>query len=138
MSVPPANAMPSGRLRVGRYVVDVASREVHARGAKRAARLTPKSLAVLLTLAWQQGQGVTREQLLADVWPDTLPTNEVVTQAATQLRKALASNGSQRFDHIETIAKTGYRLLAPVAWEQRSDSSAAAGCFPPAVATTSR
>ncbi|MBB3855067.1 Tol biopolymer transport system component/DNA-binding winged helix-turn-helix (wHTH) protein [Xanthomonas arboricola] len=124
MSVPPANAMPSGRLRVGQCVVDVASREVHAPGAKRAARLAPKSLAVLLTLARQPGQVVTREQLLAEVWPDTLPTNDVVTQAVTQLRKALASNGSQRFEHIETIAKTGYRLLAPVAWEQPSDGPA--------------
>ncbi|NIJ92643.1 Tol biopolymer transport system component/DNA-binding winged helix-turn-helix (wHTH) protein [Xanthomonas campestris] len=136
MSVPPANAMPSGRLRVGQCVVDVASREVHAPGARRPARLAPKSLAVLLTLARQPGQVVTREQLLAEVWPDTLPTNDVVTQAVTQLRKALASNGSQRFEHIETIAKTGYRLLAPVAWEQRSDSSAdtVAG---PSVATVS-
>ncbi|PPU04500.1 winged helix-turn-helix domain-containing protein [Xanthomonas arboricola] len=116
--------MPPGRLRVGQCVVDVASREVHAPGAKRAVRLAPKSLAVLLTLARQPGQVVTREQLLAEVWPDTLPTNDVVTQAVTQLRKALASNGSQRFEHIETIAKTGYRLLAPVAWEQLSDSPA--------------
>ncbi|NIJ75375.1 Tol biopolymer transport system component/DNA-binding winged helix-turn-helix (wHTH) protein [Xanthomonas campestris] len=124
MSVPPANAMPSGRLCVGQCVVDVASREVHAPGARRAARLAPKSLAVLLTLARQPGQVVTRDQLLAEVWPDTLPTNDVVTQAVTQLRKALASNDSQRFAHIETIAKTGYRLLAPVAWEQQADSSA--------------
>ncbi|MBB3826665.1 winged helix-turn-helix domain-containing protein [Xanthomonas arboricola] len=113
--------MSSGRLRVGPCVVDVASREVHAPGARRVARLAPKSLAVLLSLARQQGQVVTREQLLADVWPDTLPTNDVVTQAVTQLRKALATHGSQRSEHIETIAKTGYRLMAPVAWETESD-----------------
>ncbi len=46
MSVPPVIAMPSGRLRVGQCVVDVASREVHAPGAKRPLRLAPKSLAV--------------------------------------------------------------------------------------------
>ncbi|PKV14271.1 winged helix-turn-helix domain-containing protein [Xanthomonas prunicola] len=109
--------MPSDRLRVGQCVVDVASREVHAPGAKRPLRLAPKSLAVLLTLARQPGQVVTREQLLAEVWPDTLPTNDVVTQAVTQLRKAFASHGGQRSEHIETIAKTGYRLMAAVAWE---------------------
>lgn len=85
--------MPSGRLRVGQCVVDIASREVHAPGAKRPPRLAPKSLAVLLTLARQPGQVVTREQLLAEVWPNTLPSNDVVTQAVTQLRKALASHG---------------------------------------------
>ncbi|QJD70108.1 biopolymer transporter Tol [Xanthomonas campestris pv. badrii] len=113
--------MSSGRLRVGQCVVDVASREVHAPGARRVLRLAPKSLAVLLTLARQPGQVVTREQLLAEVWPDTLPTNDVVTQAVTQLRKALGSHGSQRSEHIETIAKTGYRLLAPVAWDLHAE-----------------
>lgn len=106
-----------GRLRVGVCTVDVASREVHVPGAKRTPRLAPKALAVLLALARQPGQVVTREQLLAEVWPDTLPTNDVVTQAITQVRKALASDGSERSAHIETIAKTGYRLLAPVTWE---------------------
>ncbi|SON94233.1 putative regulatory protein [Xanthomonas citri pv. fuscans] len=123
MSVPPATALPSGRLRVGQCVVDVASREVHAPGAKRPLRLAPKSLAVLLTLARQPGQVVTREQLLAEVWPDTLPTNDVVTQAVAQLRKAFASHGGQRSEHIETIAKTGYRLMAAVVWEALAQRS---------------
>ncbi|HZW19095.1 MAG TPA: winged helix-turn-helix domain-containing protein, partial [Luteimonas sp.] len=108
------------RLRVGECVVDVASREVHAPGARRPARLTPKAMAVLRVLAEQPGQVVSREQLLAEVWPDTLPTNDVVTQAITQLRKALQYAGDEagRAGGIETIAKTGYRLLAPVQWEQ--------------------
>ncbi|WP_170292346.1 winged helix-turn-helix domain-containing protein [Xanthomonas maliensis] len=113
--------MPMGRLRVGSCVVDMASREVHVPDAKRPLRLAPKAVAVLATLARQAGQVVSREQLLAEVWPDTLPTNDVVTQAITQLRKAFASHGGQRSDYIETIAKTGYRLLAPVSWEESAD-----------------
>jgi Tol biopolymer transport system component/DNA-binding winged helix-turn-helix (wHTH) protein len=107
------------RLRVGECVVDIASREVHAPGARRPQRLTPKAMAVLKVLAEQPGQVVSREQLLAEVWPDTLPTNDVVTQAITQLRKALQYAGDEtgRMGGIETIAKTGYRLLAPVQWE---------------------
>lgn len=107
------------RLRVGECVVDIASREVHAPGARRPQRLTPKAMAVLKVLAEQPGQVVSREQLLAEVWPDTLPTNDVVTQAVTQLRKALqyAGDDAGRMGGIETIAKTGYRLLAPVQWE---------------------
>lgn len=124
MSVPPANAMPAARLYVGECVVDVTSREVHVPGARRVLRLAPKSLAVLLTLARQPGQVVSREQLLTEVWPDTLPTNDVVTQAVTQLRKAFASQGSERSQHIETIAKTGYRLIAPVVWEAHASESA--------------
>lgn len=119
MSFSTSRAAQPDRLRVGECVVDIASREVHAPGARRPARLTPKAMAVLRCLAEQSGQVVSREQLLAEVWPDTLPTNDVVTQAITQLRKALqyAGDDAGRVGYIETIAKTGYRLLAPVQWE---------------------
>lgn len=119
MSLSTSKAAQPDRLRVGECVVDIASREVHAPGARRPTRLTPKAMAVLRCLAEQSGQVVSREQLLAEVWPDTLPTNDVVTQAITQLRKALqyAGDDAGRAGYIETIAKTGYRLLAPVQWE---------------------
>jgi Tol biopolymer transport system component/DNA-binding winged helix-turn-helix (wHTH) protein len=107
--------LPSERLRVGDCQVDVPLREVHAPGARRPSRITPKAMGVLLALAEQPGKVVSRDALLAGVWPDTLPTNDVVTQAITSLRKAF---GEERGDprYIETIAKTGYRLLAPVEW----------------------
>jgi len=119
MSSSTSRAAQPERLRVGECVVDIASREVHAPGARRPTRLTPKAMAVLRALAEQPGQVVSREQLLAEVWPNTLPTNDVVTQAITQLRKALqyAGDDAGRAGYIETIAKTGYRLLAPVQWE---------------------
>lgn len=123
------------RLRIGECVVDIASREVHAPGARRPVRLTPKAMAVLRALAEQPGQVVSREQLLAEVWPDTLPTNDVVTQAITQLRKALqhAGDDAGKAGGIETIAKTGYRLLAPVAWEAVASESMTAEPAPAAV-----
>ena len=109
---------PSDRLRIGECLLVLSSREVHAAGARRPARLTPKAISVLLVLVHKAGSVVTRDELFAQVWPDTLPTNDVLTQAITQLRKAFA--GSAQGDGsgvIETIAKSGYRLLAPVAWE---------------------
>lgn len=111
----PSPRLPSERLRVGECHVDVPLREVHAPGARRPSRITPKAMGVLLALVDQQGRVVTRDALLTEVWPDTLPTNDVVTQAITSLRKAF---GEERGDprYIETIAKTGYRLLAPVEW----------------------
>ncbi|SMQ96620.1 regulatory protein [Xanthomonas fragariae] len=122
MSVPPANAIPSGRLRIGQCVADAALCEIGALYARRALRLAPKSLAVLLTPIQQPGHVVTRAQLLAEGWPDILPTNDVVTQVVTQLRKALASSDGPRSEHIETIAKTRYRLMAPVKWETQLET----------------
>ena len=78
-------------------------------------RITPKAMGVLLALVEQAGRVVSRDALLAQVWPDTLPTDDVITQAITQLRKAFGEErGNPRY--IETIAKNGYRLLAPVEW----------------------
>lgn len=117
----PSQAWPPERLRIGDCAVDVPLREVTAPGARRARRITPKALGVLLVLARQPGRVVSREALLDEVWPDTLPTNDVVTQAITQLRKAFdEQRGEARY--IETIAKNGYRLLAQV---RREDGVAA-------------
>lgn len=105
----------SDRLRVGEFVVDVPRREVVAANGHEPTRLTIKSLHVLLALAGQHGKVVSREALLEWVWPDTLPTDDVLTQAIGQLRKAFADDReSPRY--LETISKGGYRLIAPIEW----------------------
>lgn len=118
-----STSAPAERLRVGDCVVDLPLREVHTPGARRPRRITPKALGVLRALAAEPGRVVSRENLLARVWPNTFPTDDVLTQAVTQLRKAFSDAGSEPY--IETIAKGGYRLLAPVEWlvEDRPSSS---------------
>lgn len=121
----PNNEKPlSDRLQIGECVVVLSSREVQVTGVRRARRLTPKSIGVLLVLARRAGQVVTRDELFAEVWPDTMPTNDVLTQAVTQLRKAFTAGqgGADGAAYIETIAKTGYRLLAPVSWQGNGPS----------------
>ncbi|MCI2245336.1 winged helix-turn-helix domain-containing protein [Xanthomonas sp. PPL568] len=103
------------RMQVGDCLVLLSLREVHAPRARRPQRLTPKAMGVLRVLLAQPGQVVEREALLARVWPDTQPTNDVVTQAITQLRKAFAAGERGEAPvYIETLAKSGYRLVAPV------------------------
>lgn len=102
------------RIRIGECTVTLSSREVEVVGARRPRRLTPKALGVLRVLLRQPGRVVTRDELFAEVWPDTLPTNDVLTQAVTQLRKAFSNDDDNGQAYIETIAKTGYRLLVPV------------------------
>lgn len=113
--------------RVGECTVDVPLREISAPGARRPVRVTPKAMAVLLVLVENAGRVVSRDALIARVWPDTLPTDDVLTQAVTQLRKAFGEQrGSTRY--IETIAKSGYRLLATV-----EGSPAGRGAEPPGI-----
>jgi DNA-binding winged helix-turn-helix (wHTH) protein/Tol biopolymer transport system component len=107
--------LPSDRLRIGERIVDIPLREIASLTGGEPMRVTLKSLGVLLTLVAHAGRPVSREALLEWVWPDTLPTDDVVTQAVTQLRKALGDD-RERPRYIETLAKQGYRLIAPVEW----------------------
>ncbi|MCD9006249.1 winged helix-turn-helix domain-containing protein [Luteimonas sp. XNQY3] len=105
------------RLRVGDGVVDLATREILMPDARGSRRVTPKAIGVLRMLARVPGAVVGRNELLAEVWPDTLPTDDVLTQAITQLRKAFGAGvgGAEAGKrYIETIAKGGYRLTVPV------------------------
>ncbi|WP_337243911.1 winged helix-turn-helix domain-containing protein [Luteimonas sp. gir] len=105
------------RLRVGAGVVDFATREIEMPGARRSVRVTPKAVAVLRVLARSPGAVFSRNDLLAEAWPDTMPTDDVLTQAITQLRKAFGHGdvgAAEGRRYIETIAKSGYRLTVPV------------------------
>ena len=106
---------PSDRLRIGDRKVDIPLREIAPAAGGDALRVTLKSLGVLMVLVAHAGRPVSREALLEWVWPDTLPTDDVVTQAITQLRKALGDD-RERPRYIETLAKQGYRLIAPIEW----------------------
>lgn len=114
MSTTDTSPFDADILRIGECTVTLSSREVVVPGVRRVRRLTPKAIGVLRALVRSGGRVVTRDELFAEVWPDTLPTNDVLTQAVTQLRKAFAGNEEGGAVYIETIAKTGYRLRVPV------------------------
>ncbi len=114
MTSPLSESTSADVIRIGECTVTLSSREVTVPGARRPRRLTPKALGVLKALMRVPGAVVTRDELFAEVWPDTLPTNDVLTQAVTQLRKAFSNDDVTGTPYIETIAKTGYRLLVPV------------------------
>ncbi|TXH65954.1 MAG: hypothetical protein E6Q88_13040 [Lysobacteraceae bacterium] len=115
---------PSDRLRIGERLVDIPLREVGPfDGDGERARITLKALGVLLALVAHAGKPVSREALLEWVWPDTLPTDDVITQAITLLRKALGDDRDHP-SYIETIAKQGYRLIAPIEWIIDDDAGA--------------
>ena len=82
-------------------------------------------MSVLVCLAEHKCEVVSKEQLLATVWPDTFVTDDVLKRSISELRKALGDDTKEpRF--IETIPKGGYRLLvsiSPVAPKPDSDSN---------------
>ena len=98
----------SGEMTFGRWRVRPALREVEGPGGT--VRVKPKSMDVFLALLKRPGEVLAREELLADVWKDTYVTDEVLTQAVAQLRRAFGDDASLP-EVIETIPRVGYRLL---------------------------
>ena len=76
-------------------------------------RLPPKPFAVLACLVTQAGRLVTKDALLAAVWPDTVVTEDVLTATMRQLRRVLGDQ-SRPPQFIETVHGRGYRFIAPV------------------------
>jgi Tol biopolymer transport system component/DNA-binding winged helix-turn-helix (wHTH) protein len=76
-------------------------------------RVEPKVMQVLEVLAETPGQVVTRETLVARVWPDVFVSDDVLHRAIRELRRVFGDDPANPA-YIETIRKRGYRLIAPV------------------------
>ena len=99
------------RLQVGEWQADRTTNELVRAGDT--VRIEPKAMEVLMVLAARAGQVVSREELLAAVWPGVVVGDEALTQSIIKLRRALGDNPRSP-SYIETISKRGYRLIAPV------------------------
>jgi DNA-binding winged helix-turn-helix (wHTH) protein len=74
---------------------------------------TQKRLRCCACLVRQAGHLVTKEALLAAVWPETVVSESVITVAIRQLRRVLGdATRTPRF--IATVHGRGYRFIAPV------------------------
>lgn len=78
---------------------------------KQAIELRPKVMQVLICLMARQGQVVTREELIKEVWDGNAYVGENgLTDAIWQLRKRLDEDKNCA-PYIQTVPKQGYRLL---------------------------
>ncbi len=73
--------------------------------------LMPKAFETLLFLITRGGQVVSKDELLANVWPDTVVEENNLTQHISALRRALGERpGEHRF--IVTVPGHGYKFVA--------------------------
>jgi len=76
-------------------------------------RLSPKAFDVLVALVRHPGHLVTKDQLLTEVWPESFVEEGILTVHVSALRKALGDD-QRPSTYIETVARSGYRFIAPV------------------------
>ncbi len=122
--------LPSA-VRFGVFEFDLRSGELHKQG--RRIRLEGQPVQVLIKLLERPGELIAREELQKELWPsDTFVNFEQSLNAAVKrLRQALGdSPANPRF--VETLARRGYRFIAPVSGLAESTS------LPASPATTVR
>jgi TolB-like protein/DNA-binding winged helix-turn-helix (wHTH) protein len=73
-------------------------------------RVEPKTMQVLLALARNAGEVVTRESLEHEVWAGRVVSHDALTNSIAKLRRVLGDD-RRRPRFIETIPKRGYRLI---------------------------
>ncbi|MEO7323436.1 MAG: winged helix-turn-helix domain-containing protein [Dokdonella sp.] len=97
--------------RVGDWDADARTGELKDRD--RLERLEPKTMELLRLFAGRPFQVLSREQILAAVWPDVVVTDDALARAMFKLRRALGDD-AKAARYIETLPKRGYRLVASV------------------------
>jgi len=126
----PAFQGNSGRLaRFGVFELDLAAGELRKNGAKLGLQGQP--FQVLALLLERAGDVVTREELRQKLWPaDTfVDFDHSLNTAVNKLRETLGDSAS-RPRYIETLARRGYRFIAPVenSGEKSQVGKAVPGC----------
>src|SRR5262245_34758099 len=107
----------------GPFRLDRVNRSLH-RGLS-VIPLRPKAFAVLEYLVMCAGRLVTKDQLLAAVWPNTAVTDTVLKVCVREIRDALGDDpDAPRF--VETAHRLGYRFVGETS---RSNLPAKLSCL---------
>lgn len=100
------------------FALDVGERRL-LRGTE-AVRLSPKAYDVLVLLVRQSGRLVTKDELLAHVWPESFVEEGILNVHVAALRKALGDD-TRPPAYIETVVRSGYRFKAAVRFDSADE-----------------
>ena len=106
------------------FALDVGERRL-LRGAETV-RLSPKAYDVLVVLVRQSGRLVTKDELLAHVWPESFVDEGILNVHVAALRKALGDD-TRPPAYIETVVRSGYRFIAAVRFDSGNETPFAPG-----------
>ena len=109
----------------GPFRLLVARRELLAHGVPVA--LGQRAFEILLMLVSRHGQLVTKDELMAEVWPGVVVEENNIQVHISAVRKVLAAAGDGE-RYLLTVAGRGYRFVAPV---ERASGEEAKRADPP-------
>ena len=117
------------RYRFGAFEADAGVGELRRQGVR--IKLNAQPFQVLCLLLERPGELLTREEISRELWPDGtfVDYEQGLNSAVNRIREALGdSAGNSRF--VETLARRGYRFVAPVERIGSSDETSAAAPQP--------
>ncbi|MCU0905261.1 MAG: winged helix-turn-helix domain-containing protein [Tabrizicola sp.] len=92
----------------GDFTLDLAQGRLFSRDGD--VRLRAKSFQLLSALAREGGRVVSKDHLMAEVWPDVFVTEDSLTQCVHEIRHALGPEGA---GFLRTVPRRGYMLAGP-------------------------
>ena len=98
--------------------------------------LTEKAFDTLAALVRRSGRLVSKEELIAEVWPDAFVEENNLDKSISAIRQALGEKASAP-EYVETVRGRGYRFVAPVT-ELKEPAAPTAPIAPSAVRKPSR
>ncbi|HVP64038.1 MAG TPA: winged helix-turn-helix domain-containing protein [candidate division Zixibacteria bacterium] len=110
--------------RFGVFEAEEDSGELRRQGTR--VKVNAQAFQVLLVLLENPGQVVSRESIQQRLWPEGtfVDFDHGVNSAVNRIREALGDSAAQP-RYVETLARRGYRFLAPVECIERSNGSLA-------------
>ena len=101
------------RWRFGQFEIDLSTGELRKNGLRM--HIQEQPLRILGALLERAGELVTREELRERLWPSETFVNfeRSLNAAVAKLRQVLADSAEQP-RYVETVARRGYRFVAPV------------------------
>src|SRR5262249_18774307 len=103
--------MSVDQIRFGRFRLDLQQRELSRDGMP--VRLGSRAIDILRVLTSANGDLVTKDELIAQVWSGLVVDESNIQVQISALRKAL-DEGNRGPSHVATVPGRGYRFAAPV------------------------
>jgi TolB-like protein/DNA-binding winged helix-turn-helix (wHTH) protein len=119
-------------MRIGEWSVDPATHQIERDG--QTVTLEARTMRLLVCLAERAGETVSFDDLMDQVWPGTVVTQDSVYRAVTSLRRLLADN-PRKPEYIVTVPRRGYRLVAKVVAEADAVAGKDSGAVPAGAAS---
>lgn len=110
----------SKAFRIGKWLVQPSLNKISEEN--ESFKVEPKVVRVLEYLAKNEGRLVTKEELFKYVWEGTVVTDNSLNRIVSMIRK-IFNEDPYHPSYIETIAKSGYRLIKRVEWVESEEEA---------------